>query len=50
MLGTNALAPTQKELPFLIAQGAVILIFVVLGAEAIRSFHPPVRTGSMIRA
>lgn len=39
----NALAPTQKELPFLIAQGAVLLIFVFLGFKAVRSFHPATR-------
>ena len=34
------LAPTQSEPPFLIAQLAVMVIFVVLGVAAIRSFHP----------
>lgn len=36
----NALAPTQKELPFIVAQGVVLLIFVYLGIKAVRSFHP----------
>jgi hypothetical protein len=36
----NALAPTQKEPPVLIAQVAVLAIFVVLGIVAVRSFHP----------
>ncbi len=36
------LAPTQSEPPFLIAQLAVMAIFVVLGIAAIRSFHPEV--------
>ena len=36
----NALAPTQSEPPFLIAQIAVILVFVVLGRVAVRSFRP----------
>ncbi len=36
----NALAPTQKEPPFLIAQGAVLLAFVVLGILAVKRFHP----------
>ena len=35
----NALAPTQSEPPFAIAQGMVV-IFVVLGILAVRSFHP----------
>jgi hypothetical protein len=34
------MAPTQSEPPFIIAQAAVLLIFVVLGVMAIRSFHP----------
>jgi hypothetical protein len=36
----NALAPTQKEPPFLIAQALVLAIFVVLGILAVRAFHP----------
>jgi hypothetical protein len=36
------LAPTQSEPPFLIAQGAVLIIFVVLGFLAVRKFHPRV--------
>lgn len=35
----RTLAPTQSEPPFLIAQIAVILVFVVLGRVAVRSFH-----------
>jgi hypothetical protein len=34
------LAPTQSEPPFLIAQGAVLILFVVLGFFAVRKFHP----------
>jgi hypothetical protein len=34
------LAPTQSEPPFLIAQVAVLAIFVVLGALALHRFHP----------
>ncbi len=34
------LAPTQSEPPFIIAQTAVLLIFVVLGFLAVRRFHP----------
>ncbi len=36
----HALAPTQKEPPFLIAQGAVLLAFVVFGFLAVKRFHP----------
>jgi len=38
----RALAPTQSEPPFAIAQGAVLLMFVVLGFLATRKFHPAV--------
>ena len=34
------LAPTQSEPPFLIAQLAVMAIFIVLGILAVRRFHP----------
>jgi hypothetical protein len=34
------LAPTQSEPPFLIAQIAVMAIFLVLGFLAVRRFHP----------
>jgi uncharacterized membrane protein SirB2 len=34
------LAPTQSEPPFLVAQVAVLVIFVVLGFVAVRKFHP----------
>lgn len=36
----HALAPTQAEPPFAIAQGLVLLVFVVLGFLAVRKFHP----------
>jgi uncharacterized membrane protein SirB2 len=36
----RALAPTQSEPPFLIAQLVVLAIFVVLGFLAVRRFHP----------
>jgi hypothetical protein len=36
-----SMAPTQSEPPFLIAQAVVLVIFVVLGIGAVRSFHPP---------
>jgi hypothetical protein len=36
----KALAPTQAEPPFAIAQGIVLLAFFYLGYRAVRSFHP----------
>jgi hypothetical protein len=36
----RALAPTQKEPPFLIAQLVVLLVFVVLTIFAAKRFHP----------
>ena len=36
----KSLAPTQSEPPFLIAQAVVLVIFIVLGIAAVRSFHP----------
>jgi hypothetical protein len=35
-----SLAPTQSEPPFAAAQGAVLIVFVILGFFAIRRFHP----------
>ena len=35
----KALAPTQREAPFKIAQLAVLVVFVVLGALAVIRFH-----------
>jgi hypothetical protein len=41
----KALAPTQKELPFLVVQSLVLLIFITLAVLAARRFYPePVRT------
>ena len=37
------LAPTQSEPPFLVAQSVVLVIFVVFGVVAVRSFHPDTR-------
>jgi hypothetical protein len=37
----HALAPTQSELPFAVAQGIALLTFIVLGIRAVRRFHPP---------
>jgi hypothetical protein len=36
-----ALAPTQSEAPFLIAQTALLAAFVWAGWRAIKGFHPP---------
>jgi hypothetical protein len=36
----HAMAPTGTEAPFKIAQGIVLLIFVVLGVYAVKKFHP----------
>jgi hypothetical protein len=41
----RALAPTQSEPPFLIAQGATLVAFVVLGYFAVRRFCGGVREG-----
>lgn len=35
----NALAPTQKEPPFLVAQLAVMAVFIVLGILAVKKFR-----------
>ena len=35
----NALAPTQKEPPFLVAQLAVLAVFIVLGVLAVKKFR-----------
>ncbi len=36
----HAMAPTESESPFLIAQLVVLVIFVMLGARATNRFHP----------
>lgn len=36
----NALAPTGSEPPFAIAQGIVLVFFIVTGFLAVRRFHP----------
>ena len=38
----KALAPTQSEPPFAVAQGIAFLAFVVVGYLAVRRFHPEV--------
>jgi hypothetical protein len=37
----SALAPTQESPVFILTQGAVLLVFAVLGILAVRAFHPP---------
>jgi len=36
----HALAPTGSEPAFAIAQGIVLVLFIVLGFRALRAFHP----------
>jgi hypothetical protein len=36
-----ALAPTQSEAPFLVAQAALLAAFVWAGWRAVKSFRPP---------
>ena len=36
----NAMAPTQSEPPFKVAQGIVLVLFIVLGVFAVKKFHP----------
>jgi hypothetical protein len=40
------LAPTQSELPFVVAQLAVLVLCVALGGLALRSFHPTPRAAT----
>ena len=36
----RAMAPTQSEPPFKIAQVIVLVVFIVLGVFAVKKFHP----------
>jgi uncharacterized membrane protein SirB2 len=36
----KAMAPTQSEPPFLVAQVIVLVLFIVLGVFAVKKFHP----------
>ncbi|HEY4010132.1 MAG TPA: hypothetical protein VGM11_08280 [Acidobacteriaceae bacterium] len=38
----HVLAPTGKEAPFAVAQGVVLLVFLVIGFFAVKRFHPTV--------
>jgi hypothetical protein len=40
----HALAPTQSEPPFIVAQVIVLLIFIAVGVVATRSFLPAANT------
>lgn len=44
------LAPTQAEPPFVIAQGVVLVVFVVLGIVAVRKFHSERRISGALSA
>jgi hypothetical protein len=39
----NAVAPTQSDPGFIIAQLVVLIVFVALGIMAVRSFHPEIK-------
>ena len=39
----HSLAPTQKEPPFAVAQGVVLILFIGLGIAAFRKFRPLTR-------
>jgi hypothetical protein len=39
----HALAPKGNEPPFAVAQGALLLVFVVIGVVCLRRFHPTTR-------
>ena len=39
----HALAPTQSEAPFVVAQLVVLVAFLVLGTLAVRRYHPETR-------
>lgn len=43
----KALAPTQTEPPFAIAQGIVFLAFIIVGFLAARRFHPSHRQAAL---
>ena len=38
------LAPNGSEPPFAVAQGLILILFVVAGFLAVRRYHPPLRT------
>jgi hypothetical protein len=42
----RAMAPTQSEPPFAIAEAVVLVIFIALIIAAVRKFHPAAATGT----
>ena len=42
----EALAPTQTEPPFVVAQVAALVMFIVLGVAGVIRFHPETKAGS----
>ena len=36
----KALAPTQSDPPFIVAQVVVMVVFILLGVKALKAFHP----------
>ena len=42
----HSLAPTGSETPFVVAQGLVLLIFIVLAVYAVKKFHPAVENSA----
>lgn len=42
----HALAPTQKEPPFAVAQAILLILFVGLGIAAFRKFRPPAQVAA----
>jgi hypothetical protein len=43
----HALAPTQKEPPFAVAQGVVLILFIGLGVAAFKKFRPIIRAAAV---
>ena len=43
----NALAPTQGEPPFIVAQVVVLLAFIAIGFVALRTFRPAAEVGQL---
>jgi len=42
----RSLAPTQSEAPFVVAQLAVLVAFLILGTLAVRRYHPATMQGA----
>jgi hypothetical protein len=42
----HSLAPTGTETPFFVAQGLVLLIFIVIAVYAVKQFHPAVENAA----